>query len=155
MRHLRQLSAVLGLGLLALGAVACGGRGEAPDTIIEQEPTASAHVFKVRAEVMRVPADASPEIYLHHEAIEGFVDPRGKVVGMDPMTMPFPLAKTSLAKGLSAGDKVMMTLVIDWPAPHPVLVTSLEPLPPETPLDFKPLPRDENELDEAGTSPAP
>ena len=79
MKTLRHAVALV-TTLVSLAAVACSGQGGSSSTDIEQEPTASAHTFKVRAEVMRLPADGSPEIYLHHEAIDGMVDPRGKAI---------------------------------------------------------------------------
>lgn len=128
MRRLRRLGGVFALVALA----ACA---PTPD-----EPSSDdARTYRVRAEIRRLPVEGrpSPELTVRHEAIDGFIDPSGAVVGMDSMTMPFPLADEDLAAGYSPGDLVEMTIEVDWEAQPAVVVTALEPLPPGTELEMR------------------
>jgi hypothetical protein len=61
----------------------------------------------------------------------------GKVVGMDAMTMPFPLAPGVNAGGLAAGDRIEFVLELRWQdAKGPVVVARLSKLPTGTRLSF-------------------
>ena len=64
-------------------------------------------------------------------------DADSEVVGMDSMTMPFPLADPALAAGLAAGDRIEMEFEVRWNGDDPLLITALEKLPPETRLAFE------------------
>jgi hypothetical protein len=90
----------------------------------------------VRAQVVTLPADNGGEIRLAHEAIHDFVSAAGEVVGMDSMTMSFPLAAGVDASGLAVGDAVEIELRVDWSADAPAVVARLAPLPEGTELLF-------------------
>jgi hypothetical protein len=77
-------------------------------------------------------------ITLRHEPIDDLVDRQGKVVGMDSMVMPFPVAGGVPLSALAAGDKVAVTLCVDWGADPELAVTGLRKLPAGTRLDFRP-----------------
>jgi len=109
----------------------------------EQPP----EVYRVRGLVRQLPSAPAGEIHVRHEAIPDFKTEDGEVVGMDSMTMPFPLADTALAAGLEAGDRIEMEFEVRWDGDYPLLITALEKLPPDTRLAFE-----ESEGDGEGTS---
>ena len=119
------------LFVLPLVLAACG----AP----EEPPPPPADAYQTRGLVRQLPSPDRPgsELYVHHEAIPDFRDADGKVVGMEPMAMPFPVADPAMLDGLAAGDKIDFTFEMRWEGGKPLLVTRLEKLPPETVLDFE------------------
>lgn len=120
------------LVLLPLAAAACSGG--APS---EGERTAPAvQRYEVRGEVTRLPSAAENALFVRHEAIPGFVDVDGEVVGMDSMAMPFPLAGGVELAGVEAGDKVRFTLEVEWEGDPPYRITRVEELPAATALDL-------------------
>jgi Cu/Ag efflux protein CusF len=80
----------------------------------EKAPAAAPDRYELRGEIVSAPSLGSREITIKHEAIPGFKDDTGKVVGMDAMTMPFTLAEGVALDGLAAGDAVVFTLEVDW-----------------------------------------
>jgi Cu/Ag efflux protein CusF len=125
--------------LASLAFVFCLLAGCSQDGSGSEASAGSAKVYQIRAQIqaLPIPDRASPELVVRHEAVDGWVDPTGTVVGMDAMTMPFPLESEAVAEGFGAGDLVEMTVSVDWDGPRPVLVTALEPLPSGTQLDFR------------------
>jgi hypothetical protein len=95
--------------------------------------------YTVRAQVVQTPDPANPAagLYLYHEAVDDWMGRDGKVEGMDPMAMPFPVAKGVSLTGIQANDKVEVTLQVDWQAEPPVGIVALRKLPPETRLVFR------------------
>lgn len=91
-----------------------------------------AAVYTLRGEVVKLPAGDNL-LTLHHEAIDGFCDQDGRVAGMDSMTMPFPLARDVPLAGLGVGDRVAVTLRVDWTADPGVQITALTRLPAAAP----------------------
>ncbi len=119
--------------LMAVYALAgCRGAAADPDA-----GTSTARRYTARAEVVLLPAPgrAPAQLTVRHEAIPGFVDRSGAVVGMPAMVMAFDLAPTASAEGLRAGDKVEVVLAVDWARPL-LQVEEVRKLPPETVLDF-------------------
>ena len=107
----------------------------APDT----PPDDSRRTYTVRGEVVELPSPgaAGSQFQVHHEAIPGFVDQHGEVVGMSSMTMPFPLGDGLQLDGLELGDKVELDFVVDWsPGRRGWSATRVSELPPDTQLDF-------------------
>jgi hypothetical protein len=92
--------------------------------------------YTVRAQVVQ-PADPTTGLYLYHEAIDDWMGRSGEVEGMDPMSMPFPVAEGVPTAGIETNDKVEVTLHVDWNAETPVEITSLRELPRETQLVFR------------------
>jgi Cu/Ag efflux protein CusF len=121
----RALKPYLALACVAalLPAVACGRARKG-------------HDYTVRAMVVQ-PPDPSTGLYIYHEAIDNWVGHDGKVEGMDPMAMPFPVAQGVSLSGLQANDKVEVTLHADWEADTPVQITSVRKLSPDTKLEFR------------------
>lgn len=93
--------------------------------------------YTVRAQVVKPPDNPAEGLYLYHEAIDDWMGRGGEVEGMDPMAMPFPVAKDVPLEGLAANDKVEIILHVDWEADSPVEVTRLRKLPPDTKLVFR------------------
>lgn len=76
------------------------------------------------------------ELFVFHEAIPEFVGHSGEVVGMDSMQMPFALGDRVSIEGLEPGDKVEMTVAVDFGAKEPMRVLAIEELPPGTVLEL-------------------
>jgi Cu/Ag efflux protein CusF len=114
--------------LTALGG--CGGKAPAP----------RADVYSVRGVVEKLPEAGSPDksIYIHHAAVPGYRDESGKVIGMESMTMPFPLAPDVSLAGIAPGDPVEFTLSVTWRPQAGYRITAIHKLPPGTEIDFQP-----------------
>lgn len=113
--------------LACLLPAACGGPPP------EQPP----EVYRVRGMVRQLPSPPANEMQVRHEAVPAFKDSGGEVVGMESMTMPFPLADPALAAGLEVGDRIEMDFEVRWHGSHPLRITAVEELPPETRLAFE------------------
>lgn len=119
--------------LTALSALlfACGG---------EEPPSEPAAVYTSRAMVRELPKtpQAGAEISLFHEDMPEFRSATGEVVGMESMSMPFPVADAALLDGLAVGDRVRFEFEVRWEGKgHPLLVTDLEKLAEDVRLDFE------------------
>jgi len=132
---------VAGALLLALpfGLAACGGGSESdPEAEATEGEVAR---YTVRGEVVQLPDPDNPaaQLQIRHEAIPDFRS-GGEVVGMESMTMPFPVAEGVSLEGLSPGDKIEFTFETRY-APDTQLVEGFRivrvtPLPAETELHF-------------------
>ncbi len=134
----RGLLATLSLlGLLVL--VTLGGCPGASREPAGETAASEVRVYPVRGVLRSLPAPESerPEILVRHEAIDDFVGINGEVVGMDSMSMPFPLAPGLDLSGVAPGDKVLLRLEVDWAADEPARVTAIERLDPESELEFR------------------
>ncbi len=112
--------------LLALFLPACVDRTE--------PPPAPPEIYRVNGLVRQLPDPERPnsELFIRHEDIPDFKDEHGHVVGMDAMTMPFPVADPALLEGLEVGDQVSFDLEVAWDGAPPIRITRIEKLPPET-----------------------
>ena len=108
-------------------------------TACEKPPAAPPESYRVRAQVRQLPVPDAPsgEILVRHEAIPGFKNADGEVVGMESMSMPFPLDDVALVAGLAAGDRIEMTFEVSWHGGNPLAVTAIEKLPADTRLAFE------------------
>lgn len=88
--------------------------------------------YKVRGVVAEFPTAADPSLTLTHEAVPEFVDRAGDSVGLDSMTLPFPLAAGVELPDLEVGDPVEVTLRVDWESERPFELTAVRELPPGT-----------------------
>jgi hypothetical protein len=113
--------------LAAIVVAACGG-GRAL-------PPADA-TYSVRGQVEALPHAGSPDLYVHHEEVKGFIGRDGKPAHMDSMTMPFTPAADVPLTGIAVGDKVAMTFEVRWHADPLLRVVKLEKLPADTILDL-------------------
>ncbi len=96
-------------------------------------------VYTLRGQVIELPDPANPAtgLTLNHEAIDGFVDRSGEMVGMDPMSMPFPVADGLPLDGIQVGDVVEVKLAVDWEGDPEVAITEVRELPAGTKLVFR------------------
>ena len=141
MQRIGLLSPALALSLSALLAACAGGGGDAAPGFAASAAAAPRRVqtYEGRGEVTALPdpADPSTALAIRHEAIDDFADIDGDVVGMDAMTMPFPLAEGVSLAGLAPGDQVSFTLEVEWESDPPYRIARIDKLPPATPLDFR------------------
>lgn len=121
---MRSLNAPL-LVVLLLGLAACSSPQETA-------PAAGGSRHTVRASVVALPG-ADSMLHLHHEAIDDFPGQDGKPMGMDSMTMPFPVTKDLPLDGIAVGDRVEVTLLVDWKADSSVQVVEVKELPADAP----------------------
>lgn len=101
--------------------------------------TESGRTYTVRGQVTQLPDPNNPGtgLYLNHEAIDDFVSRDGEMVGMDPMTMSFPVAEEVPLEGIGVGDVVELELHVDWGAGTEVEIVGLRELPPGTKLVYR------------------
>ena len=118
--------------LLILGLIGVGGMGCS-------DKDGSGRTYTVRGQVIQLPDPANPGtgLTLNHEAVDQFVDRTGEVVGMDPMSMPFPVAKNLSLAGIQVGDVVEFKLYVDWGGDPAVEITGIRKLPAGTQLVFR------------------
>lgn len=126
----------IALPLLLLLFAACGGTAPGDGASSAGD---SAEIYVVRGEVVGLPDPRQPAVgfYVRHEAIDGYKDADGTVVGMDAMTMQFPLSDPSLLEGVAIGDKVELTYVVDWHGDPLQNVSALSKLPADVELEFR------------------
>ncbi len=117
--------------LTALAGCAGGDGAEAP-----RAAGGTARTYTLRGIVLGLPQQDDRNLRLRHEAVPEFVDSTGNQVGMDSMVMPFPVAPDLQLAGVAEGDPVEITLVVDWQADQPILITEVRELPPGTNLDL-------------------
>ncbi len=104
--------------------------------------------YTVRGQVVQVPSADDPrsEFSVRHEAIPEFRRIDGKL-GMNTMTMGFPVAKGLSLEGIEAGDIVRLIFETEYEAGYTKLkgyqAVEVVELPAETALDFSSLPKPE------------
>lgn len=99
----------------------------------------SGRTYTTRGQVIQLPDPANPGtgLTLNHEAVDQFMDRQGEIVGMDPMSMPFPVAKGVSLEGIQVGDVVEFKLHVDWSAEPAAEITEIRELPAGTKLEFR------------------
>lgn len=123
----RVLPAVI---LLFLAAGACDRKA----SVALGPPDA---IYEVRGVIVALPQQThSGEMRVHHEAIPNFTNRHGKVIGMQSMTMPFPLAPDVSTDSLQLGDKIQFRLEVRWNEGPTIRISKIELLPGSTPLDL-------------------
>ena len=95
-------------------------------------------VYTVCGQITQLPNPDRPgsELMVHHEMIPDFENAEGKVVGMNAMIMPFPLAEGVSLEGFEPGDKVEMTFEMRFKPKTFYEVTEISEIPEETELDL-------------------
>jgi hypothetical protein len=111
--------------------------GAAGVTTACSRPAGPVQRYQVRAELLQLPEGPNGDLLIRHEAIDGFADRDGKKIGMDPMSMPFPVAAGLSLAGFAPGDVVRCTLEVDWQERSPVKIAAVEKLPAGTKLTFR------------------
>jgi len=128
---LRSTGLVVALASVLLAGLACGGTA--------REDEGPVQAYTVRGEVVAVPGGGGPtdQLRIHHEAVPDFIGIDGDVVGMAPMTMPFPTADSVDVASLAPGDKVEFTFEVRWGGSPAYQISKLHKLPPDTQLTFR------------------
>lgn len=98
-----------------------GGEGSAGDV----------QRYTVEGEVVYLPSESVPAVTIRHQAVEDFVDMDGEVVGMEAMTMPFPVAEGVELEGIEPGDPVRFVLEVEWEGDPPYRLIEVEEIAPE------------------------
>lgn len=94
-------------------------------------------VHVVRGRIVQLPEPGKPahSLQIHHEPIDHYVAPNGRV-GMGSMTMPFVPAKDLSLDGLALGDIVEFRWEVRKRENGPSLITTITRLPPDTVLNL-------------------
>lgn len=124
---------VLGAALVLLAS--CTGCSPDPTTKREAEAPV-VQTYHVDGILTQLPSAPGRELMIRHVAIEDFVSASGDTVGMNSMTMGFPVADEALLDGFAAGDSVRFVFEVRWGGEKPLRLTALEHLPPGTDLEF-------------------
>ncbi len=106
--------------------------------ITDAESTTVDRYEGVRGRITALPIEDSPteqDFRIHHEDMPTFKSMTGKV-GMNSMTMHFPLGESVSLEGFEIGDAIEFDFEADWGSP-PYWVTGLRKLPADTVLDFE------------------
>ena len=133
--------ALIALATLPLVLTACSGSTDGDESQTAEAAAEERVVsYTVRGQVASLP-DNMNDLMVKHEAIPEFRSPNG-TLGMNVMTMGFPLAEGVSSEGMSVGDKVATTVEVrhqrDWTLIGYETV-SWEALPAETELNFTPI----------------
>lgn len=72
--------------------------------------------YRVEGTIVALPSRERPHLLVHHEAIPQFRNESGEIVGMDSMTMPFPVAPGVTLEGFEPGTPVLLTFEVRWRA---------------------------------------
>lgn len=140
---------VLRRPILIAAAVCCAlaSACKKQDTAAEQSQ-AEVVRYTTRGQVAEVPAAGDPRkaFRVRHEAIPEYRRVDG-TLGMNTMTMEFPLAEGVSLEGLEVGDVVRLTFEVEYDPGFAKLrgykAVEVAELPADTELDFSPLPKPE------------
>ena len=102
--------------VLALAFAACSG------SIDDEGPV---QVYDVRGIVAQLPSGPGTELMIEHEEIPHFVGASGDTVGMNEMTMGFPVAEGVSLEGFAVGDSVQFTFEVRWSGKPPLRLTRM------------------------------
>ena len=99
--------------------------------------TPAEHVYTTRGRITGLPATGQLYLRVHHENIPEFVGRDGTRIGMNEMDMEFPWIAPGLSlRSLRIGDAVSLSFEVRWKSEPLTLVTKLEKLPADTPLNL-------------------
>lgn len=124
----RFVAVVVGLTLAGAG---CGGGSSKP-----ADESIPAQQYVVDGILTQLPSTPGRELMIRHVAIPGFVNASGDTVGMNAMTMGFPLGDPSIVEGFAPGDSIRFVFEVRWGASTPLRLTAMEHLPPGSVLEF-------------------
>jgi len=130
--------ASLALSLLVVSLAACGGGGGENEQAETTPPTAAPDVYTVQGIIEKLPQADGPDrsVYIHHQAIPGYKNKDGEIVGMQSMTMPFPVGPDVSLEDIMPGDPVEFTFEMAWEPQGHYEITAIRELPPGTAVDF-------------------
>jgi hypothetical protein len=136
----RSIVRLAGCLVCAAALLGCSAGPEPPsgDAPEAAAPATAPDLYLVRGEVVSLPGEGQAGGFrVRHEAIDDFKAADGTVIGMDSMTMRFPVADPALLDGLAVGDKVELRYEVDWDGDPMQQVTAIRRLPAETALVFR------------------
>jgi len=93
-------------------------------------------VYATRGVVERPQARNDDHLIILHEEIGDFVNADGKPAVMQSMSMPFAVARGVDLSGVKTGSKLKFTFEMRWTGDEPLMITALEVLPDDTPLQL-------------------
>ncbi|WP_432797321.1 copper-binding protein [Poriferisphaera sp. WC338] len=138
MVKLTGLNLCLGAVLMAGG---CGSEADQAEVhsagakaVVASAPIAT-ETYTVRGELVEM-KDAKGRIKVKHEAIPTFKSKKGDVVGMNSMTMLFPVGEGVLLDSYAKGNKIEMKMVVDWNTTGVYYISEIKKLPADTKLAF-------------------
>ncbi len=111
----------LGLLVLALSVTSCMGKESTPSS-----DESTVQTYTARGVVTQLPAGPGTELMISHEAIPDFISARGDTVGMNAMTMGFPVSDGLSLDAISVGDSIDFRFEVRWAGSPPLRVTSIE-----------------------------
>ena len=109
------------------------------ETSDESSSSIVVDTYVVRGRVVSLPQEGNPasQLMVHHEEIPHFRG-QGGDLGMNEMTMPFPIGESLDLTGIEAGMGVRITFTVDYDEALDQLVTyratSIEAVPEGEPL---------------------
>ncbi|MFM9997211.1 MAG: copper-binding protein [Phycisphaerales bacterium] len=140
----RLVECAAALLLVACCVAACSREPASPNSTPGATGKAAAkpltppdYVHFVRGRIEQLPEEGKPvnSLQIHHEPIEAWVRPDGRL-GMNSMIMGFNPADTVDLKKFTVGDLVEFRWEVRKRANGPSLITEMNKLPPETELNF-------------------
>jgi Cu/Ag efflux protein CusF len=135
-----QASRIAACSLVVFCALTSCNRAE-ETAQADQAPAIELHQYTVRGEIVSRPTETDPdtELLVRHEMIPDFRG-QGGHLGMNSMTMPFPIAEALSLDSFAPGDKVALTFTVDFDAAEDRLLayraTKIDPLPEDIELVF-------------------
>ncbi len=129
-------AARIGRGAIVAILLGAGVWGACSRSSPAPQPPGQRYTVRGRIEQLPDPARPAAELMIHHERIEHFVRQDG-TLGMNEMTMPFPVAKGVALQGLAVGDPVEFTFQVRWGGSPLYQVTEIRELPAGTTLQLK------------------
>lgn len=132
MMRTRGLVTLMLLGVVLAG---CGGGGDDEQA---GDPADAGDRYTVRGVVTKLPAESGGDksMYIRHAPIPDYKNEHGEVVGMQTMTMPFPVGEGVSLEGVTPGDPVEFTFTVQWKPVGRYEIVSIEKLPAGTEIDF-------------------
>ena len=100
----------------------------------------AAATYRTRGKVTHVPADATQQMIVHHEAIPDFQDQSGEKVGMHSMSMRFAVNPEVVPQGLSKDAPIAFDFEVRWDGDVPLRIVKIEALPKDTALELMKMP---------------
>lgn len=118
--------------IFGLGPVGCSKPPEKPAVAPAAPPE---QVYTVRGRIEALPAGDKPgsSLRIEHEPIDNFVRQDG-TMGMDSMSMPFPLAQGVALEGFAKGDIIEFTFEVRWKSQPHMQLTKIMKAPAGTEL---------------------
>ena len=90
-------------------------------------------VYEVRGQIVTAEGN---DVFVAHEAVDGFVDINGNASRMSAMSMSFGVGPEVDRAALTPGSKWELTFDVVWDREPILQITAARPLPDDTPLEL-------------------